>query len=345
MFRSYLTDRRQYVVYDKGKSDFADIKTGVPHGSVLGPLLFLVYINDFPTASKLFKFLMYADDTTLCYSLNNTPHNDTLNKELHKISTWLACNKLSLNIDKTKLMIFHMKQRSIIYPVLSINNTLIEKVKSFNFLGLTISDDLKWHTHIRNVSRKISRSIGVINVLKHTFPTHILNTLYSSLVLPHLNYCLLSWGYYSETIFNLQKKAIRAITCSHYKAHTNPLFKSLKFLKIGDMYALKILKFYFNLCQDKLPPNMNDYKLLLSSGHSSYELRHETFQLPKIKHEYAKSMLYYQLPITINSTAKLILDKAFTHSFQGYSLYIKNIFVNNYKEECSLINCYICSKK
>ena len=77
LFRSYLTNRKQYVVYDKGKSD---IKTGVPKGSVLGPLLFIVYINDFPTASKLFKFLMYADDITLCCSLNSTPHNDTINK-------------------------------------------------------------------------------------------------------------------------------------------------------------------------------------------------------------------------------------------------------------------------
>ena len=129
MFRSYLTDRRQYVAYDKGKSDFADIKTGVPQGSVLGPLLFLVYINDFPTASKLFKFIMYADDTTSCYSLNNSSHNDTLNEELHNINTWLACNKLLLNIHKTKLMIFHTEHRLIIYPDLSINNTLIEKVK------------------------------------------------------------------------------------------------------------------------------------------------------------------------------------------------------------------------
>ena len=135
---------------------------------------------------------MYADDTTLCCSLTNTPQNDTLNKELHKINTWLTCNKLSLNIDKTKLMIFHTKQGIITSPDLSINNTPIEKVKSFHFLGLIISNDLKWHTHIGNVSRKISRSIGVINALKHAFPTHILNTLYSSFVLPHLNYCLLS---------------------------------------------------------------------------------------------------------------------------------------------------------
>ena len=133
---------------------------------------------------------MYADDTTLCYNLNSSPHNNTLNKELRKIITWLACNKL--NIDKTKLMIFHTKQGSITYLDLGINSTFSEKVKSFNFLALTISDDLKWYTHIRNVSRKISRSIGVINVLKHTFPTHILNTLYNSPVLPHINYCLLS---------------------------------------------------------------------------------------------------------------------------------------------------------
>ena len=98
-----------------------------------------IYINDFPAASKLFKFLMYAEDTTLCYNLNNSPRNDTLNKELRKIITWLACNKLSLNIDKTRLMIFYTKQRSVTYPYLSINSTLIEKVKSFNFRGLTIT--------------------------------------------------------------------------------------------------------------------------------------------------------------------------------------------------------------
>ena len=78
------------------------------------------------------------------------------------------------------------------------SNTLTGKVKSVNLLGLTISDDLKWHTHIINISRKISISIGVINVLKHTFSTYILNTLYSSLVLLHLNYCLLSWGCHSK---------------------------------------------------------------------------------------------------------------------------------------------------
>ena len=160
------------------------------------------YINNFPTPSKLFKFLLYEDDTTLCCSLNNTPHNDAPDKEQHKINTWLACNKLSLNIDKTKLnyTISRPKYKQYSYW----------ERKSFNFLGLNISDDLKWHTHIRNVSRKISRSIGIINVLKHTFTTHIFNTLYSSFVLPHLNYCLLSWGCYSKTILNLQKKAIRA---------------------------------------------------------------------------------------------------------------------------------------
>ena len=94
------------------------------------------------------------------------------------------------------------------------------------------------------------------------------------------------------------------------------------FLKI-DIYALKILKFYFNLYHDKLPPNMSDYKILLSSRHPSYDWINQTYQLLKVEHEYAKRMIYYQLPIIINSTEKLILDKTFTNSFHDYSLYIK----------------------
>ena len=89
---------------------------------------------------------------------------------------------------------------------------------------------------------------------------------------------------------------------------------------------------------------MIDYKLLLSSGHSSYEMRHQTYQLLKIKHEYAKRMLYYQLPIMINSTTNLILDKTFAHTIREYSLYIKNTFVNNYKEMYSLTVTYARNK-
>ena len=122
--------------------------------SILGPLLFLIYINDLPRVSPLFNMVMYADDTTLYCNLSNNTNENDLNSELHKISEWLASNKLSLNAQKTKFMVFHSMQRKVKYPVLTINNTIIERVKQFNFLGIILHYTLKWQKHIDYISKK-----------------------------------------------------------------------------------------------------------------------------------------------------------------------------------------------
>ena len=109
----------------------------MPQGSILGPSLFLIYINDLP--SRVFSMLMYADNMTLYCNINNSNSDIILNNELRKISDWLSSNKLSLNVKKTKYMVFHTPQKRVIYPTLKLYNANIERVSQFNFLGVVLA--------------------------------------------------------------------------------------------------------------------------------------------------------------------------------------------------------------
>ena len=139
LIKSYLTNRKQYVKYNISESDFKQIETGVPQGSILGPFLFSIYINDLVTINNNFKFIMYADDTTIYFNLEDFPKTNLVNNitnELDKVNVWLKQNKLSLNADKTKCMTFHTRQKHVELMQFSIDGKLIENLRSFKFLGI-----------------------------------------------------------------------------------------------------------------------------------------------------------------------------------------------------------------
>ena len=142
LLREYLSGRHQYVDYNGSKSRTNSISLCVPQGSILGPLLFLLYINDLPKVSHVFSMLMYADDTTLYCNTDDSTSEILLNNELTKITDWLSSSKLSLNVKK-KFMVFHTPQRRVNYPTLKLNNVNIERVSQFNFLGVILAASLK----------------------------------------------------------------------------------------------------------------------------------------------------------------------------------------------------------
>ena len=160
-FKSYLTNRNQYIQIDeKNKTDFLSVTCGVPQSSILGPLLFLLYTNDFPNTSKILDPIMFADDTNLLFSNCNIPGLlATVNSELSKINQWFLANKLSLKVTRRKYSFCHKTSKKdnipLKFPSLQINNYSIERISSIKFPGVLLDENLSWKDHIKFTENKI----------------------------------------------------------------------------------------------------------------------------------------------------------------------------------------------
>ena len=220
-FRSYLTDRIQTTQFGGYISSKHTVNLGVPQGSVLGPLLFLIYINDIHKSSEVFKFYLFADDTNLVYSDKKLKSLETIiNRELIGVCEWLNTNKLTLNLKKSNYVIFHSHQKKLDYQVeLKIfdnhsNNLINIECKEFiKYLGVIVDGNLTWKYHIDNIASKISKTIGIITRLRYFVPLSTLQNIYRCLILPYITYSIAVWGQaankYLSKILILQKRAIR----------------------------------------------------------------------------------------------------------------------------------------
>lgn len=274
--KSYLDRRQQFVKLGKYCSKCLDIACGVPQGSILGPKLFILYINDICQVSKLLSLVLFADDTNVfCSGENLKKLQDDINEELNKLKLWFDWNKLSLNVSKTKFMIFG-KYRINTRVQIDIDGVAIEQVHENKFLGVTIDDKLCWKPHITHVKYKIARSIAVINKAKHVLDYKSLHTLYCSLVLPYLHYCAEVWGNNHksslQSLVILQKRALRTIHKVGYREHTNPLFLQSKLLKFTDIVSYQTALIMYKAKNHQLPKNIQN---LFQNREGGYNLRGE----------------------------------------------------------------------
>ena len=167
-FESYLSNRKQHIeIGENSKTDLKCVTCGVPQGSILGPLLFLVYVNDLPNASRLLDSIMFADDTNLFFNHKDIKHLFTVvNNELVNIKDWFTANKLSLNVEKTKYSFFHKPSKKddipLCLPKLIINNTEIQREESVKFLGVLLDQHLTLKEHIKLTENKIVKNIGIL---------------------------------------------------------------------------------------------------------------------------------------------------------------------------------------
>ena len=214
-FKSYLNDRKQFVSVGSSHSSTKPITFGVPQGSILGPLLFIIYINDLPQISELAKFIMYADDANI-FIIGNSP--DEVYNKLEILCSalirWVDSNGLALNLKKTNYMIFS-RQKSINYRDVVISGVTIERKTEARFLGVILDEKLSWSQHIAAVKMKMSRYIGIMYKLKKHLPLEARLQIYHSFVQSHLNYCSLIWGFaakaHIESLFVKQKMGLRAV--------------------------------------------------------------------------------------------------------------------------------------
>ena len=257
-FSSYLNERYQFVVYNGCESEYKYIQCWVPQGSILGPLLFLIYINDLPSVSNLFMPILFADDTNLfCTGRNIDSLVKEINAEMSKVYSWVKANKLSLNIDKTNFMLFTPKGFSRTMSNILIDGHQISEVKETKFLGVIIDNNLKWSAHIQYISRKISKGIGVMVKARKVFERNTLLSLYNSLILPYLNYCIHVWGKAYNTHLNhlikMQNKAVSLIACITPRTNTDPLYSALNIMPLKSLYMYAIGLFMYRFSNEMLP--------------------------------------------------------------------------------------------
>ena len=273
-FRSYLTSRKQRVKLGCEKSDYLDITCGVPQGSILGPLLFLLYIHDMNKAVKHSCIHHFADDTNLlCKDKDLKILRKKMNEDLKLIFEWLCANRLSLNVAKTEFIIFKPPRMKLEERVtLKLNGTTLLESTKIKYLGIILDDRLTWKHHIYELRKKLNKSIGIIYKMKNLAPLKIILSLYYALFHSHLNYGICVWGNASEQelhhIYLSQKKVIRILTNSDYLANTAPLFAKTGILKLDDIFKLQMAALMWDFENGTLPQCFSNYFTKVNQRHN-----------------------------------------------------------------------------
>ena len=307
-FKSYLTDRQQYVAYNGYNSCKMNISCGVPQGSILGPLLFLIFINDLHNVSEELFFVLFADDSNLLlsgpdvYELCNR-----LNRELIGIVNWFKINKLCLNIKKTNFMIFCAKNKNYNKDEiqLKVDSIIVEQVDQTKFLGVYIDSRLSWSSHISHVASKISKNIGIITRARKVLNKKTLTTLYYTFIYPYLNYCSTVWGSAPPTklskLLSLQKRIVRIISGKPKLSPSRELFTTLRILPVDLLNKFKLSIFCFKFLDGELPNIFDGFITIVSDVHTHYTRSSYLLYITPPRTNYAKHSVQYLAPFTWNS--------------------------------------------
>ena len=211
-FKSYLSNRKQYVNWHGSNSEIETVSCGVPQGSILGPLLFILYVNDLSKVSNKFVSILFADDTTILFEGDNINSIITLlNYELGKLIIWLNANKFSINVSKTHYMVFHRARRKLVHKDIILNNYILQ-VHFTKILGIIIDDKLKWANHISYIKNQMGKGMSILLKARKVLKINVLLQFYHFFVYPYLIYCSEVWGNTSDIhlhpLIILQKKLL-----------------------------------------------------------------------------------------------------------------------------------------
>ncbi|NNK28926.1 MAG: RNA-directed DNA polymerase, partial [Flavobacteriaceae bacterium] len=344
-FTSYLSNRTQFTQIDSTISSKTTITCGVPQGSILGPILFLIYINDLPVASE-FTSILFADDTTLLMHGKDAKSLEIrANKEIAKAAEWFKSNKLTLHAGKTMFMAFNTKEDIQInidkHNLMRLAENRNEK--TIKFVGVLIDENLNWRHHTEHVCTKLNKIKYLMSKAKNILPTSIKLLLYNSLAKPHIDFSSTIWGGAAKThlknLETIQKKLVRLIVNAKSRAHTENIFKKLEILKLEDQIQLNNAKLGYKFYhQDLPPPILEIYKLRHKTSTRQGESKF-TIEAPIINFKKQHLHLDY-IPSTwnsLNDSLKELHIKSFQSNiklekFQSYS-----------DDPCNNDKCFSCN--
>ena len=332
LLRSYLSNRKQFVYNDNVSSNLEDVEVGVPQGSVLGPLLFLLHINDLQNSTKL-NVLNFADDTLLYTTLDTGKNVDKfINDELNNVDTWLKSNQLKLNLNKTKYMLFQprsKKFKTLQNLKLYLHKDVeIERVHQYKYLGLVVDCDLNWKAHVKKLKSKLASAVGLLFRIRRYLNIRSLLLALHTLFISHVQYGILCWGRCKKTtiqpIIRLFDNAIKCVNFSQDKNVSN-LYNKSKILQINDLFKLELAKFMYKYNSNTLPNYFRPLFTPINTVHR-YQTRasNSNYFVPQKKSSFGMCSLSYlgtknwhEIPTTIKDKTSL---NSFTNSYKNFLL-------------------------
>jgi hypothetical protein len=256
--KDYLSNRQQRVIVNGESSEWGDINAGVPQGSVLGPLLFLIFINDITHVISRCSIRLFADDTCLFIEVDDPDDAaEALNNDLHQLNEWATKWKVSFSPPKTKDLVISRKREERDHPVLYLDRAPINRVQSHKHLGLTICSDLTWGTHITEVVDKANRRLGILRSLKYKLSRLALERIYKSFIRPILEYGAIIWDKSPNDITNaletVQLNAARVVIGATARCSTEGLYKETAWEPLHKRREFQRLTQMYNIVNNKAP--------------------------------------------------------------------------------------------
>ena len=317
-FKSYLTNREQACIVNGAMSSPKTIVCGVPQGSILGPLLFLLYINDLPECLEKTSPHLYADDTQISTSAKTIEElTENLNNDLKKVGEWLARNKLQHHPTKTKLMYIGSKYNTdtMTYDIpVMMNNQFITLAHSYTCLGVKLDENLNWHEHVEMICKKVGAGIGAMQRIKPYVPINTLHTIYRALIEPYFDYCSPLWDVCNQQLKDklqkFQNRAARIITGASYEIRSADVLRSLAWENLEIRQRTTKSTLMYKVLNDCAGPNLKDALMRRDLVQTSYNLRntYTDLTLAKPKREFLKKSFKYsgaKLWNSLPSDAKL----------------------------------------
>ena len=275
LFKSYLSNRKQYVQIDKCKSQTLPITCGVPQGSVLGPLFFILFINDLPNCCPEGKTRLFADDTTIFFHSNSIENIKSKSKMIMtQLTNWFKANKLTLNSEKSSFTIFKSskKDNPNLPNQIEFLDQYIKRATDIKFLGVILDENLTFNQHINEICNKLKRLFHIFYNIRDFLNNNNIKTIYYALVYSRIKYGISVYGQACKTkikrIQTLQNQLLKVLAGKEYRFSTDRLHSELELLKVTDIKEQEILAFVHNFFSNRLPPVFNGYFETLISNHN-----------------------------------------------------------------------------